>query len=314
MAGKRHKRKLIYGLFWGCVILVLMGVILWFNRFYLGAGSVKFAVAQTGMITHERKVAAIFANRELPILAPFSGTVQYIGANGQRFRRGETIAALQAGGVAPGTQQTQAESQAIPAEMGGLFFRQSDGLESVVTSDNLVSMDLNKLLALTPNVKSAGATVQTGEVIGVLVNNLLPTQAFVELPSIDGLAVGKSMRLTVGTQTLNAKILRLSDKPLGVIVQFPNYVDSSTTKRHQDITWVYLPPTSGVIVPKSALWTQGEEMGIFLWSEGVVHFKRVEVLDQDDKQACIKDLPSGIPVVTTPRDGLEGLVANVKNI
>jgi hypothetical protein len=318
MEGKRKKsirRKLIRGLFWGSVFLVLMGGILWSFRSYLGTSTIKFAVAQSGTITHERKVVAIFANQELPILAPLSGTVQYMGVDGQRFRRGETVATIQAGGAAPGAQQqVQAATQAIQAGMGGLFFRQSDGLESVVTSDNLISMDLNKLLALKSNVRSSGAAVQTGEVIGVLVNNLLPTQAFLELPSIDGLDVGKSLRLTVGTQTVNAKILRKSDKPKGVIVQFPNYVDGSAAKRLQDVTWIYLPPTSGVLVPKSALWTQGEELGIFLWSEGVVHFKRVKVLDQDDNQACIEDLPSGIPVVTTPRDGLEGLVANVKNI
>ncbi|MDP4125897.1 MAG: HlyD family efflux transporter periplasmic adaptor subunit [Bacillota bacterium] len=311
---ERKRRKLIHRMFWGSVSIVLVGMILWFYRSYLGVGTIKFAVAQTGTISHERKVAATFANQELPIPASFSGKIQFIGTDGQRFRRGETVATLQPEGAAPGTQQMQAMAQSIQAGTGGLFFRQSDGLESVISNENLISMDLNKLLALKPTVKTTGATVQAGEVVGVIVNNLLPTQAFLELPSIDGLEVGKSLRLTVGTQTLNAKILRKSDKPKGVIVQFSQYVDGSTTKRQQDVTWIYLPPTNGVLVPKSALWTQGEELGIFLWSEGVVHFKKVKVLDQDDNQACIENLPSGIPVVTTPRNGLEGLVANVKNI
>ena len=203
-------------------------------------------------------------------------------------------------------------TQSISAAMGGLFFHQSDGLESIMTSENLASMDLEKLLAQTPSVKTVGATVQLGEVVGKMVNNLIPTQAFIGLPSIDELNIGKTLRLTAGNQTVSATILRKSDKPKGVVVQFPNYIDGSASKRSQDVTWVYLPPTSGVLIPRSALWTQGEEVGIFVGSGGVVHFKKAKVLDQDDSQACIENLTNGIPVVITPRDGLEGLVVNEK--
>ena len=313
MAGKR--RKTIY-LFWGILFIVFAGGILWFYRFSLTAGTIKFAVAQTGTITHERKVAATFANEEIAISAPFSGKIQFVGEDGQRFRRGETVATLQPEGAAPGTKQEYTTNHAILAAMGGLFFRHSDGLESIMTSENLTSMDLDKLLAQAAIVKTAGATVQAGEVVGKMVNNLIPTRAFLELSSIDGLEVGKTLRLIAGNQTVSAKILLKSDtpKPRGVIVQFPHYVDGSAAQRRQDVTWIYLPPTTGVLVPKSALWTQGEELGVFLWNEGVVHFKKVNVLDQDDSQVCIENLPSGIPVVITPRNGLEGLVANVKNI
>ncbi|MDR3600628.1 MAG: HlyD family efflux transporter periplasmic adaptor subunit [Desulfosporosinus sp.] len=311
MAGKR--RKSIYW-FWGILLIVLAGGILWFYRFNLSTMQIKFAVAQTGTIIHERKVAATFANEEVPLSAPSSGKLQFVGEDGQRFRRGETVATVQPEGVAPGTKQEYAANEIISAGVGGLFFRQSDGLESIMTSENLASMDLDKLLAQTANVKTAGATVQTGEVVGKIVNNLIPTQAFLELPTIDGLEVGKTLRLTVGSQTASVKILRKSDQPKGVVVQFPYYVDGSAVQRRQEVEWIYLPSTSGVLVPRSALWTQGEEVGIFLWSDGVVHFKKVKILDQDDNQVCIEDLPSGIPVVITPRAGLEGSVADVKNI
>ncbi|TGE32696.1 HlyD family efflux transporter periplasmic adaptor subunit [Desulfosporosinus sp. Sb-LF] len=310
---KEKKFKLRYW-FWGSLLIVLVAGILWSYRSSLMAGTIKSALAQTGTIIHQRKVAATFANQEWPILAPFSGKVQFVGEDGQRFRRGETVATLQPEGAAPGTKQEYVMNQAILAANGGLFFRQSDGLESTMTSENLSSMDLGKLLAQTVNVKTAGATAQAGEVVGKIVNNLIPTVAFLELPSIDGLIVGKTIRLTAGDQTVSAKITRKSDKPLGVVVQFPNYVDGSAINRRQEVTWIYQSPTNGVLVPRSALWTQGEELGVFLWSEGVVHFKKVKVLDEDDNQACIENLQSGVPVVINPRDGLEGLVANVKNI
>jgi putative membrane fusion protein len=311
--GKKRRPRYPRHLFWGILFIVLAGGILWSNRSSLTLNPIKFAVSQTGTINHERKVVATFANQELPIFAPISGKITFMAKDGQRFRLGEGVATLQPESVAPGIQN-DTMNQTILAGMGGLFIPQSDGLELIMTSENLVTMDLDKLLALPANVKTTGATVQAGEVVGKIVNNLIPTQAFIELPSIDGLTIGKTLRLTTGNQTVSAKILRKSEKPLGVIVQFPNYVDGSAAKRRQDVTWIFLPPTSGVLVPRSALWTQGEELGIFIRSEGVVHFKKVKVLDQDDSQACIDNLPNGITVVITPRDGIEGLVANVKNI
>ncbi|MHB8073805.1 HlyD family efflux transporter periplasmic adaptor subunit [Desulfosporosinus fructosivorans] len=309
MAGKG--KKTIY-LFWGVLMIALVGGIFWFYRSYFDTRTIKFAVAQIGTITHERKVTATYANQELPIAAPVSGNIQYIGEDGQRFRRGEGVATLLPEGATPGTKQENAISQTIPATTGGLFFRQTDGLEAIITSGNLISMDLDRLLAQAANVKIPTTNVQQGEYVGKIVNNLIPTQAFLELSSIEGLTIGKTIRLTIGEQTASAKILRKSEKPMGVVVMFPYYIDGSATKRRQEVTWSYQSPTSGVLVPISALWTQGEELGVFLWSEGVVHFKKVKVLDQDESQACIENLTSGIPIVITPRDGLEGLAADVK--
>jgi len=310
MEGKR--RKFNYW-FWCILFITLVGGVAWCYRSTFISGRIKYAVAETGTINHERLLAATFANQELPVLAPLSGKVQYIGEDGRRIRRGEPVANVQPEGAAPGIKEN-AQNQTITATMGGLFFRQSDGLESVLTSENLISMDLNKLLTQTPSTKTGGDTVQTGEVLGKIVNNLLPTMAFLEMPSIDELTVGKSMRVTIGNQKISAKILRKSDQPKGVIVQFPYYIDGTAVLRRQEVTWIYRPPTNGVLIPKCALWTQGEELGVFLWSEGVVQFRKVKVLDEDDDMVCIGNLPSGIPVVITPRAGLEGLVANVKNI
>jgi len=312
MAGKN--RKTLYMLLWGLLFILFTGGILWFYRSNLIPGAIKFAVAQPGTITHERKVAATFANEEVGISAPLSGKIQFVGEDGQRFRSGEVVATLQPEGAVPGSRQDYALNQTIITSIGGLFFHHSDGLESIMTSENLNSMDLGKLLTQTAKVHTSGAIVQAGEIVGKMVNNLIPTQAFLELESIDELAVGKTLRLIAGNQTLSVKILRISDQPKGVVIQFPHYVDGSAAQRRQDVTWVYLPPTSGVLVPKSALWTQGEELGIYISSGGVVHFKKVKILDQNDSQVCIENLPIGIPVVITPRDGLEGVAANVKNI
>lgn len=308
------KREKAINSFWIILIILTASGVLWFNRSNLTAGSVEFAIAETGTINHERKVMATFVNQETPILTSISGKIKYIGEDGQRFRRGEAVATLQADGAAPGMLHDNAQNQVLQTEIGGLFFRQNDGLESILTRENLITMDLEKLLAQTPNPKTPGSSVQAGEVVGKIVDNLSPTMAFLELSSIDGLVEGKTLRIRAGNQTVNARILRKSEQPKGAIVQFPHYMDASLADRRHEVTWIYRPAVTGVLVPKSALWTKGEEQGIFLWSEGVVQFKKVKILDQDDSQVCIENIPNGIPVVITPRDGLEGRVANVKNI
>ncbi|MGI6119294.1 MAG: HlyD family efflux transporter periplasmic adaptor subunit [Desulfosporosinus sp.] len=311
MAGGKT-RKQNYWL--GGLFIALVGGVMWFCHSFFSTGNIEYAVAQTGTITHERKVMATFANQEQPIHAPFSGSIQFMGEDGLRYRRGEVVATLRPEGAAPGMIQEGVQEQAILTTMGGLFFRQTDGLETTITTENLTFMDLDKLLSQTANVKIPGVHVQAGESIGKIVNNLSQTRAFLELTSIEGLTVGSHIRLTVGEQTVSAKILRKSEKPTGVVVMFPHYIDGSAINRRQEVIWSYRPPTSGVLVPRSALWIQGEELGVFLWSEGVIHFKKVKVLDQNDHQVCIENLVSGIPIVITPRDGLEGLAANVKKI
>lgn len=311
MAGKR--RKLIYSLFWGILFLALIGGVLWCYRSSLTAGTVKFALAQPGTINHERKVTATFANQELPVYAPVSGKLQFLGRDGERYRRGEPLATIEPEGATPGTSGLGSK-QSVLSPSGGLFFSQSDGLETIVTGENMLNTDLNKLLAQIAAEKNPGTTVQKGEAVGKIVNNLIPTVAFVELSSLDGLVVGKRFSLKIGDKTLSTKILRKSEQPRGVVVQFPYYIDGSALHRRQEIVWICEPPTNGVLIPKSALWTRGEELGIYLWSDGVVHFQSVKVLDENDTQACIENLTSGVPVVITPRDGLDGLAANAKNI
>ncbi|WP_242832394.1 HlyD family efflux transporter periplasmic adaptor subunit [Desulfosporosinus orientis] len=285
------------------LLLIITGGVAWCYRSAFIAGTIKFATAESGTITHERKVQATFANQELLVISPLSGNVEYLGEDGQRVRRGDPIAAVQS-----------VQSQTIAAAMSGLFIHKSDGLEPIITSENLLTMDLTKLLSQSANVKVSGDTVQTGDALGKIVNNLVPTVAFLEMPTVDGLIVGKTLRLKIGEQTLTAKIMRKSEEPRGVVAQFSNYVDGTAEQRRQEVTWIYRSPTSGVLIPKSALWTKGEELGVFLWSEGVVQFKKVKVLDENEDKACIEDLPNGIPVVITPRDGLEGLVPNPKKI
>lgn len=275
-----------------------------------GPAPPQFTRAVSGTIRHQTAVDIIFANREYPLQAAANGKVDFKGSDGERFRRGETVADIVPQGATPGASATGTVST-VRAPHGGLLYKTVDGLEALYTPDSFLNMDLAKLLAQ-QGKPQALQQVQAGQVFGKIVDNLSPSVAFVELPTLNGLVVGKSISLTIKGSRETAKILRKSENPLGVVVQFASFLDGSVQARQQKVEWDSRPATNGIVVPRKALWQEGGKEGIYVAMEGVVHFRAVRVLDENETMICIKDLPEGIQVVINPRTGLEG-VAALKN-
>lgn len=308
----RGKNLRFRGLLWGLVLLVVLsGGGLWFYRSTVTNKELAFEYAQSGVIKHGITVKATFVNQEFVIRSTIAGKVQYLGVNGERFRRGDTVANVQPEVTAPGTKTGNQGTIALTAPNGGLLFHKVDGYESFLTTENLRGTNLAELLSQKATAQDTDS-IQAGGVIGKIVNNLVPTEAFIELPSLENIIIGKNIRLTIAGQVQVAKVILKSDRPLGTVVQFSQFVDGSVGNRQQEIVWDYQPSVSGIIVPKSSLWTQGEEQGVYVIIEGVIHFRKVEILDENETQVCVKNLPSGMPVVTKPRNGIEGMPASVK--
>lgn len=289
------------------VLILVAGGVIWLNRSVWTGGELKYTVVQPGVLKHDIQVNAVYANQEIPVTAPAGGKVEFSGPDGQRFRRGEVVATIKPEGAVPGGKSGAVPSQSILAPGGGLFYRQIDGLESLLTPENLLSMDLQNLLAQPANLKNAGsAPVQAGEAVGKIVNNLASTVAFIDVPSLTEISVGKYVNLIVQGHSEKAKVLRKSEHPLGIVVRFSHFIDGTVENRRQQILWTSRPPVSGIIVPKSAICTQGGGQGLYVASDGVIRFRKVNVLDEDETQACISGIDGGMLVVLTPRDGIEG--------
>lgn len=308
MRKKKARHTILKRVLWGAFFTVLLLSSLgWVYRSNWLNGSIEVELAKTGSIDHNIKVKAIFANEESVIQAPASGKVEFQGKDGQRFRRGETIALIHPEGAA--SQQVLAQ---VNAPIGGLFFQEVDGLEDVFTPKSLSDMDLTKILEQKENPQHQNDIVQAGAPLGKLVNNLLPTEAFVELDQIEDLNVGKMTKFNLNGQVQSAKILRKSDQPKGIVIRFNQYIEGTANQRNQDINWISRPSVDGVVIPKSSLFTKGEEQGVYVVQDGIFQYRKVKVLDENDTLACVENLPNGIPVVKNPRSGIEGLTANVK--
>ncbi|MDD2234966.1 MAG: HlyD family efflux transporter periplasmic adaptor subunit [Desulfitobacteriaceae bacterium] len=299
-------------LLWGMLILaVLFASGLWFYRSVLIGRLLAFAYAQQGEIGHGVKVQATFVNREYVIYSKVAGKVEFLGTDGQRFRRGDIVAKVRPEGAAPGTMNGSQSDVALIAPDGGLLFRKIDGYETFLTAENLRGTNLAELLSEKAIVRETDP-VQPGGAAGKIVNNLVPTEAFIEMPSLDNLVIGKSLRFNITDQLQTAKIILKSENPLGIVVQFNQFVDGSVQNRRQEIVWVSQPSVKGVIIPKSSLWFHGEEQGVYVINEGVIQYRKVNILDQDETQVCIEGLAPGMLVVTNPGKGIEGLSAGGK--
>ena len=307
-------------------LLLLLGSLGWVYRSSFLTGSLKVEIARQGSIDHLQTVAAVFANEETLLKAPGAGTTEFLVQEGERVRKGDLIARIHSGGVVLG-QENAAAAHDLYASSGGIVFSVIDGLETYLTPENLLAMDVAKILQPTqelsttqeaqeaqePSPPQSSGSVAAGKVIGKIVNNLKPTVAVLKVEP-KGYEVGKSVKLIIDDQNYSAKILRLLDNPHGLVVQFNQYINGTSQKRLQDISLVQRPSVSGVLVPKSSLWSKGEEQGVYVVKEGAIQYRKVKILDQNDQVICVENLPHGIPVITNPRTGIDGLIMNIKNV
>ncbi|MGI5901241.1 MAG: HlyD family efflux transporter periplasmic adaptor subunit [Desulfitobacteriia bacterium] len=293
------------------IILFSFGVLLWNYRPVWLAGSLSLITAGEGWLKHEKVVQAVFANQEQVLVAPIEGYVQIIG-EGQRFRLGETVAFMTPSGVQMGAG---VEKVAIVAPVSGLFFSECDGLEQIITPENFLSLDLKGLLDQVSNSSkedkdsspSDSDLVGKYAPIGKIVNNLSPSWMFIYTESLAGLKKDSVTKFSIDGEDYTGRVIKLSEQPKGALVELNQYVIGSAQERIKSVIWNYKPSTKGLLVPLSAICSNGDVKGVYVVERGVVCFRKVEILDSNEFQACIEGIPSGIKVVTNPRKGIEGL-------
>lgn len=305
-AGKKTNQLVFVLLF-----SLFLGLIIWSRHSFWLSRQLTFEKACLGVIKHEQTVKAVFANTETLLFSPAEGTFNYLEEEGRRFRKGEIIAALTPSGASYGLEMKTKE---ISAPVSGLFYVQTDGLEEVFSPENLLTMDLEKMLAETNRIKvnsvNKKGPVSKNQVIGKIVNNLRPSWAFVYLPSLDGLLKDDIIKFVVEDEEYYARVMRISQRPRGAVVRFSQYITGSTESRIKDIIWRYKSSARGVVVPVSALISKGEEKGVFVVEEGIVRFKNVKLVDQNESYACVENLPEGVQVITNPQKEIEGIPVN----
>lgn len=289
-------------------IFILASLIIWNLRTNLLIGQLSTETVGQGWIKHEKIVQAVFANTEIILIAPAEGKIVLPNEEGKRFRKGETIIRMVPTGV--GHEQSKEEVLVI-APISGLFFSYKDGLEQVITPENLMNMDLKELLAQVKNTQPNPIdenSVSIHSPVGKMVNNLYPSWMFVYLDPSDNLVKGDAVKFSTEGEEYQGIVMKLSEQPRGAVVRFSQFVKGTPENRSKNITWINKPPTKGLLVPISSICTFGEEKGVYIKDEGVIRHSIVQVLDSNDAQACVEGIPEGARVIINPKKGIEGLV------
>lgn len=295
-------------LFFVLSILLILGFVLWNYRSFWLVSQLEFDTIRDGQIRHEESVKAVFANTEELIRLTFNSEVTLSQEQGDRLKKGEIIATVHATGK--DYSPTRAEKNII-APISGLFYAKIDGLEESVTPENLMNMDLGKLLAEV-EAKDLGQEPSSSDIknplnVGKMVNNLYPSWMFVYLAPQDTVLKGEKVRFIINSEEFVGTVMKVTSEPLGAVIRFSQYIVGSTEQRVQEVIWKVKPTTAGLVVPQRALQTYGEEKGVYIGVGGVIQFRNILVKDANDGLACIEGVPDGAQVVLNPRKGIEGL-------
>ncbi|MDR0433946.1 MAG: hypothetical protein LBH21_02635 [Gracilibacteraceae bacterium] len=286
--------------------------------------------AREGYVTHDEVLPAVFVRSETVVYAPGAGALSFTVPDGQRARKGETVARV--------------DGRDIIAPGAGLFCARVDGLEEILTPAALLEGDLEELFAECGGAEEAafkgilpagaGETATENEpaslsaagdetgaaagrnyapaggAAGKIINNLRPAWAYIAAANTQGVLKGDSISVNVDGALRSCTVERVAVREGGLVVSFPQYINTVTETRVKEVGWQKQAPTRGVVVSTAALFALGEEVGIYAVESGVINFRRVKVLDRNDAWASVDNLRPGYIVVTNPRDGLQGMAVS----
>lgn len=281
-------------LFFGFIIAVLGGTVWWANSLIL-VRQVQVVTAQSGSLQVPLMVQAWVANSEQVVTSPAAGQLQKLVPDGERVRIGTLIAKV----VDPSLNTVNDE---LTAPSSGLVSYNVDGLEGVFTPKNITQWDPAKFTGLMPKVTTSG-TVQSGQGVFKIVDNLSPTYLLFTLPKSQPTLKNKDwVMLEMDGQKVYGRVAKLEPTTQGtnIVVGLSEFLNQSLGRRTVQIGWLDMNPPQGEIIPTSAIKKEQGQQGVFVVNDGVVAWHPVQILNQGPDKVCVKGLNPGDAVIATP--------------
>ncbi len=299
----RFIRRTLFRLAVAALLLAIAGGgILWAQHIIISR-QVQVVTAQEGSLAVPREVDALVVNSETVVTTAAAGKIDKVIVEGDRAAKGSLIARI----------LSQGTSLSLANPGSGLISYRVDGLEGVLTPKNLLEWDMAKFKDLKPS-PPPGDTVQSGQAVFKVVDNLLPTYLVFNQPQ-DGvvLAVGDSVAVELGGQKYNAKVVKIgkTGPADGVAAALNTFLPQSLGKRYLKVSLLDKKPAKGEVIPVSALLERQGGKGVFRVKDGVVSWQPVQVLAQSGDKVCVSGLKNGDAVITTPAYVKDGQVVNI---
>ncbi len=296
-------RRTLFRLGGAALLLVIAGGgILWAQHVILSR-QVQVVTAQEGSLANPQEVEALVVNSEQVVTAPETGKIDKVIVEGDRAAKGSVIARILYQGGKPN----------LTTPSSGLISYRVDGLEGVLTPMNLMEWDISKFKDLKPS-SPPGDTVQSGQAVFKVVDNLSPTYLLFNLPP-DGvmLSSGDSTIVELGGQKYNGKVVKISQAGPdgGVAVALDTFLPQSLGQRNIKVSLLDKKPAKGEVIPVAAVLERQGGKGVFQVKDGVVSWQPVQVLAQVGDKVCVSGLKNGDAVITTPDYVKDGQVINI---
>lgn len=181
----------------------------------------------------------------------------------------------------------------ITSEYAGYFCESIDGYETVLTPDVIEDLTLSSLDKLVNNKKSA--SVGKGKVISDYVWYFAAKVSDEEAAHLEQGNTVK-LRFSQVSQDIQASVTAIRDDTDNgdtlVIFQSQDMNEDLISMRKQVAT-VVVASYSGLKVPKSAVRMEDDQMGVYVMSNSVAHYKTIEKLFEGDDFYIVKQNVTG---------------------
>ncbi|WP_258359345.1 HlyD family efflux transporter periplasmic adaptor subunit [Moorella sulfitireducens] len=296
---------------WGRFIIPVLGLLLLVLGARLGINQVFRAVAwyflqvervNYGVLEDNLTLELFIAREEEILIAPATGTLVRVAAEGERVPAGATIARVlpaASPGAGPGSIE-------IKASFPGQVSYQTDGLEKALRPDNLGNIsyqELERLVELGCPV-TAGNQVKAGTAFGRLVNNLASLVVYAPLQEFPpGWQAGNRVRLKLPAgDEVRATITRLQDegRQKAVLMTIASWDERWLNARRLEAT-VVLNRYRGIILPAAALSDgPGGGKGVYLLAARGIKWQPVTITARVGEMVVVEDLKAGTEVIVNP--------------
>lgn len=308
---RRNPWKALRKLFLVVIALYVIFMVGGFVRDMVFTRLAKAEALQEGVIQSGVTARGIVVRNEQTVLAPRTGTLKVIAAEGERVRVGELVAQVVAASL--DTRSGEAVFN-ITAPQAGLVSYHLDGLEGIYSPQNIKELDLTKIDTLKSEAHHylPGGQVEEGKPVLKIVNNLDP----VSIIAVTDTAIktrddgSKSLLVSLGQDGSNPVRASVQEapfqgKPDQILFNLDNYDQTLLTQRKISFK-IITDRYEGYIIPTGALVRKQGIDGIFTVYKERVKWKKVEVVGRVQEKVAISGITPDIKVIVNPEYVKEG--------
>lgn len=282
------------------IILVVWGLYHWVHELW-GRYGVEVEAVQAGVLQETVNLDALVINREELVYAPSEGKFFPALREGEKVRKGQHL-----GSMISSSLSSPEPTPAVVSPDNGLLRLRLDGMEGVITRESWQNLDLSELAASFPapqNNQPDGWTA-AGGVVAVILDNLIPSQLAVEIPTDSQTPEGLTevwVRCEPEGDFQKARVVEQQpvQGKIRCLLELTEFREDLLLQRRVPVT-LALKRWTGVVVPTGSLVEREGVQGIYVLRKGITEWIPVEVAGSSGGQSVIRGIESGELAVINP--------------